>query len=143
MSALRTLTTSATRPAIIYFFYNSISLWLSVYFFYNSISPCLSLEVTVTSLHPPRLCRIAVLSIKPILSIKPTFLLSSLSTERQPLGLGLCRSLQWMPPSLFYFLGLSACADRSEVKVTSTSQKCPAMPRGRLPVELGSSNKIS
>ena len=39
-------------------------------FVFLCLSVC-SLEVTVTSLHPPRLCRIAVIS------IKPTFLSSS------------------------------------------------------------------
>ena len=42
-------------------------LYLVFYFFYNSISLYMSSEVTVTSLHPPRLCRLAVFSIKPTL----------------------------------------------------------------------------
>ena len=41
-----------------------ISIWSFTFSITLSLCLC-SLEVTVTSLHPPRLCRIAVLSIKP------------------------------------------------------------------------------
>ena len=81
-----------------------------------------------TSLHPLRLCRLH----------------------------GLCLSLHWMLSFLFCLFALSACACSSEVTVTSISptsfvsllisfavfQYSPIRSRGRLPVGLGSSNKI-